>query len=105
MRLRNVFLVASALFVFSSATVLAANGEDMTVINKTGHTVAVFLVQSDNPDLDPDDGVQVATLANGKSGVAHVPSCHFEIILVDHEDIWHAEFHDCNSSSITFTKD
>ena len=83
----------------------ANDGEDMTVHNHTGHSVVVFMLQNDSPDLDPDDGVQVAEIHDGGSAVAHVPNCHFEIVLVDHEDIWHAEFHDCHSTDFTFTSD
>ena len=26
-------------------------------------------------------------------------------LLVDHDDVWHGEFHDCHSTDMTFTKD
>ena len=71
-----------------------ADGEDMTLHNHTGHAVLVFMLQNDSPDLDPDEGVQVAAMGDGESAVAHVPNCHFEILLADHEDVWHAEFHE-----------
>lgn len=83
----------------------ADDGEALTVHNHTGHDVVVFMLQDDAPDLDPDDGVQVAAISDGDSAVAHVPHCHFGILLVDHEDIWHAEFHDCSSTDYTFTSD
>jgi hypothetical protein len=37
--------------------------------------------------------------------VAHVPHCTFSILLVDHQDIWHAEFHDCHSTDLVFHSD
>lgn len=105
LRLLLLALATGVALMLSPARVRANEGEDLTVHNNTGHEVVVFLLQDDSPDLDPDDGVQVAALANGKSAVAHVPNCHFGVLLVDHEDVWHAEFHDCHSTDFTFTKD
>jgi hypothetical protein len=99
-----VFAAGVVIAVFSGSA-RASEGEELTIHNNTGHSVVVFLLQNDAPDLDPDDGVQVAAIANGKSAVAHVPHCHFAVLLVDHEDLWHAEFHDCSSTDYTFTKD
>ena len=83
----------------------ANDGEEMTLHNHTGHPVVIFVLQNDSPDLDPDDGVQGAAMADGESAVAHVPNCHFEILLVDNDDVWHAEFHDCSSTDYTFSSD
>jgi hypothetical protein len=100
-------LVALALIatggVIRGTALAAGDGESLNVHNNTGHHVVVFLLQDESADLDPDDGVQIANLANGGSAVAHVPSCHFEILLVDHDDVWHADMHDCNSTDLTFT--
>jgi hypothetical protein len=83
----------------------ANDGEELTLHNHTGHAVVIFMLQNDSPDLDPDEGVQVGAIEDGGSSVAHVPNCHFEILLVDHEDVWHAEFHDCTSTDYTFSSD
>jgi hypothetical protein len=98
-------LVASLGLAYAASTAVAKEGEDLNVHNKTGHHVTVFLLQDDSPHLDPDEGVQFATLGDGESAVAHVPTCHFGILLVDNEDVWHAELHDCHSTELTFTKD
>ena len=83
----------------------ANDGEALNVHNHTGHPVVVFLIQDDSVHLDPDAGVQVAAMADGDSAVANVPSCQFSVLLVDEEDVWHAEFHDCHSTDFTFTND
>jgi hypothetical protein len=80
-------------------------GEEMNVHNHTGHEVVAFLFQDDHPHLDEGGGTQFAHLHDGESAVAHVPSCHFAILLVDADDIWHAEFHDCHSTDLTFKTD
>ena len=104
-RHRLLSLAASLGLLLAANLASAKEGEDLNVHNKTGHTVDVFLLQDDHPHLDPAEGVQFAHLANGESAVAHVPACHFGILLVDHEDVWHAELHDCNSTDLTFTVD
>ena len=70
-----------------------------------GHEALVFLFQDDHVHLNEKGGVQFADLKDAESAVAHVPNCKFAIILIDHEDVWHAEFHDCHSTDMTFTKD
>jgi hypothetical protein len=104
-RTKMLLLVASLGLAYAGATAFAEDGEALNVHNKTGHTVDVFLLQDDHPHLDPDEGVQFAHLANGESAVAHVPHCTFGVLLVDHEDVWHAELHDCHSTELTFTMD
>jgi hypothetical protein len=108
MRVRQSFLAlalaAAGAFTLAGVSHAAEHeGEEMNVHNKTGHEVLVFLFQDDHPHLDEGGGTQIADLKNGESAVAHVPSCKFAILLVDHEDIWHAEFHDCHSTDMTFT--
>jgi hypothetical protein len=88
-----------------SGAASANEGEALNVHNHTGHSVVVFVIQNDAVDLDPADGVQVAAIADGDSAVANVPHCQFSVLLVDEEDVWHAEFHDCNSTDFTFTSD
>lgn len=100
--IRNALFALFLAALFSPAA-MAAAGEDLKVINKTGRTVVAFLFQDDHPNLDPDEGVQFGVLKNGESAIAHVPNCTFEILLVDKEDVWHWELHDCKSPSITFT--
>jgi hypothetical protein len=80
-------------------------GEDMNVHNNTGHEVLVFMFQDDHPHLDEHGGTQFAHIKDAESAVAHVPNCKFGIVLVDHDDVWHAEFHDCHSTDMVFTKD
>jgi hypothetical protein len=80
-------------------------GEELNVHNQTGHEVVAFLFQDDHPHLDEGGGTQFAHLKSGESAVAHVPNCHFGILLVDADDIWHAEFHDCHSTDLTFKTD
>jgi hypothetical protein len=80
-------------------------GETIHIHNKTGHAVDVYLFQDDHPHLTPDGGIQEGHLKNGESASAHVPNCHFAVLLVDDEDVWHAEFHDCHSTDLTFSKD
>jgi len=82
-----------------------AAGEDIKVHNNTGHEVAVFIFQEGGVHTDESGGTQFATLKNGESAVAHVPDCDFSVLLVDDEDIWHAEMHDCNSTDLTFNAD
>jgi hypothetical protein len=83
----------------------AHEGEDLNVHNNTGHEVIVFLFQDDHVHLNEKGGTQVADIKDKGSAVAHVPNCKFSVILIDHEDVWHAEFHDCHSTDMTFTKD
>lgn len=82
-----------------------AAGEDIKVHNNTGHEVAVFIFQEGGVHTDESGGTQFATLKNGESAVAHVPDCDFSVLLVDDEDIWHAEMHDCTSTDLTFNAD
>lgn len=109
MNLRNIVLALSFLSASLSTAAIADDkhhdGEEMSVHNKTGHEALVFLFQDDHVHLDEKGGVQFAHLKDAESAVAHVPNCTFSIILVDHEDVWHAEFHDCHSTDMTFTKD
>jgi hypothetical protein len=97
-------LAFAALLIFVPArSVRAAEGEDLNVHNETGHTVIAFLFQDDRVHLNEAGGVQFATLNNHQSAVAHAPKCTFSVLLVDHDDVWHAEFHDCHSTDMTFT--
>lgn len=98
-------LATFGLSLLGSAPAHADAGETLHIHNKTGHEVVIFLFQDDHPHLSEDGGTQVGHLHDGESGDAHVPNCKFDILLVDHEDIWHAEFHDCKSTDFTFTKD
>jgi hypothetical protein len=95
---------AVAAFVCSGQA-RANDGEEMNVHNHTGHEVLVFLFQDADVHLDEHGGVQFAHLHDGESAVAHVPHCTFAVVLFDHDDVWHAEFHDCHSTDLTFTKD
>ena len=94
-----------AVAAFSVPTLVRAHQDDhsLDVHNKTGHEVVVFLFQDDHVHLSEEGGVQFAHLHDGESAVAHVPNCTFSVLLVDHEDVWHAEFHDCHSTDMTFT--
>lgn len=85
----------------------ATEGEELTLHNETGHPVAVYLFQDDGAHTSGEGGsdVQFGHLAVGESKTAHVPSCKFSIVLVDHEDVWHSEFHDCHSTDMVFTQD
>jgi len=65
--------------------------------------VVAFLFTDDHEHDGESGGVQFAALKNHESAVAHVNTCTFAITLVDHEDVWHAEFHDCHSTDMTFT--
>jgi hypothetical protein len=108
MILRRVFfaLALAAVVGFALSGVARANeGEDMNVHNETGHTVAVFLFQDDHVHTSGAGGTQFAVLKNHESAVAHVPACHFAVVLVDKDDVWHAEFHDCHSTEMTFTSE
>lgn len=112
MKFRSFAVAASLVASFAFAAAVSADdhakahdGEDMNVHNKTGHEVLVFLFQDDKVHLDEAGGTQFAHIKDGESAVAHVPHCNFGIVLVDHDDIWHAEFHDCHSTDLTFTKD
>jgi hypothetical protein len=101
-----VAVVAVATFAFARVSRADEHeGEEMNVHNQTGHHVVVFLFQDANVHLNEQGGVQFGSLADGESAVAHVPHCTFSILLVDHEDVWHAEFHDCNSTDLTFHSD
>jgi len=106
MRLRTpaIALVFVAVVMFLPLRALhAAEGEEMNVHNETGHTVVAFLFTDDHEHDGESGGVQFAALKNHESAVAHVNTCKFAITLVDHEDVWHAEFHDCHSTDMTFT--
>ena len=110
MKLRQSFLALTfaAAFSFALSGAVRADeheGEEMNVHNNTGHEVVVFLFQDADVHTNEHGGTQFAHLADGESAVAHVPHCTFSILLVDHEDIWHAEFHDCNSTDLTFHSD
>src|SRR5262245_55645523 len=101
----TIGLTAAIAFALSNVARAKADGEDMDVHNKTGHEVVVFLFLDDKVHTNEKGGTQFAHLEDGESATAHVPVCKFSILLVDHEDVWHAEFHDCHSTDITFTKD
>lgn len=104
MKLNAIAVALGAFLLIAAAPVVkAADGEDLTVINKTGRTVTAFLFTDDAVHDDEHGGAQFGTLKNGQSAVAHVPTCKFSILLVDGEDIWHWELHDCTTPSITFT--
>ena len=103
--LLGLALVAAAAFALVGLAHADHPGEDLNVHNHTGHEVLVFLFQDDHVHLDEAGGIQVAHIKEGESAVAHVPNCTFAILLVDHDDVWHAEFHDCHSTEMTFTKD
>jgi hypothetical protein len=105
--LRYVFLALAlatvGVLVLPQAGRAQHDGEDVNVHNKTGHEVVVFLFDDDHVHLNEEGGSQIAQLKDGESAVAHVPHRKFSILLVDDEDIWHAEFHDCHSTDMTFT--
>lgn len=103
MSLRRVLTLTFAACLAFAPLARANNGEDLNIHNKTGHEVLVFLFQDDHPHLSEEGGVQIGHLMNNESVVAHVPNCSFSVLLVDHEDIWHGEFHDCKSTDFTFT--
>ena len=109
MNLRRIALSFAAVGTLALAGIVgsarAKDGEDMNVHNKTGHEVVVFLFTDDKVHSDEKGGTQFAHLKDGESAIAKVPVCKFSILLVDHEDIWHAEFHDCTSTDMTFTKE
>ena len=112
MKLRSLFvsLAFAALGAFTMSGSARADehehaGEDMNVHNHTGHEVVVFMFQDDHPHMDEGGGTQFAHLKEGESAVAHVPNCTFGIMLVDHEDVWFAAFHDCHSTDMTFTSE
>ncbi len=107
MKLRQSLLtLALAAAVIALPAVSRANdGEEMNVHNNTGHEVVVFLFQDADVHTNEHGGVQFAHLADGESAVAHVPHCTFSILLVDHNDVWHAEFHDCHSTDLVFHAD
>ena len=107
MRLGNAVaaMAAISLNLFASSTVRAEEGEALKIHNQTGHEVAVFLFQDSHPHLSAEGGIQAAHLKAGESADAHVPSCEFSVVLMDHEDVWHSEYHDCHSTDLTFTKD
>jgi hypothetical protein len=94
-----------ALIIILNVPAAAQEGDEINIHNYTGHTVVVFLFGVDQVHLNEAGGVQFAMLNNGESAVAHVPNCKFSFLLVDGQDIWHAEFHDCNNTDITFTPD
>ncbi|HJX82954.1 MAG TPA: hypothetical protein VJ723_01275 [Candidatus Angelobacter sp.] len=106
MKLRTqitVLTLAAVLLFMTPRSAHATWSADLNVHNETGHTVIAFLFQDGHAHSTEDGGVQFAVLKNHQSAVAHVPNCTFSVLLVDHEDIWHAEFHDCHSTDMTFT--
>lgn len=109
MKLRQSLLtLALAVAVIALPAISRADeheGEEMNVHNNTGHEVVVFLFQDAAVHTNEHGGVQFAHLADGESAVAHVPHCTFSILLVDHQDVWHAEFHDCHSTDLVFHAD
>jgi hypothetical protein len=83
----------------------ARDGIDMNLHNRTGHEVLVYLFNDDHVHLNEQGGTQFAHLKNNESAIAHAPHCKYSILLVDKNDVWHAEFHDCHSADVTFTRD
>ena len=65
----------------------------------------MFLFQDAEVHTNEHGGAQFAHLQDGESAVAHVPHCTFSVLLVDHQDVWNAEFHDCSSTDLTFHSD
>jgi hypothetical protein len=81
---------------------LASSGS-LNVHNQTGHTVNMFLFNDGNVHLTPAGGVEVkSALANGGNFVVHPSQCLFSLLLVDTTDGWHAEYHDCVATDLTF---
>lgn len=95
--------IPTTLLVLSPTTLMAQDGDDINVHNNTGHRVDVFLFMDDQVHTDVNGGVQFSSLNNGESAVAHVTGCKFSIVLVDGQDVWHGEYHDCNTLDFVFT--
>jgi hypothetical protein len=103
MRKIKLLFCVSLLFSFFTIPVLGNDGEEINIHNKTGHEVLVFLFNDGLVHLNESGGTQIGHLMDGESLVAHVPTNEFSILLVDNNNIWHAEFHDFNTIDITFT--
>ena len=93
--------------VGASARVLAGQDhETLNIHNETGHKVAVFLFKGEAVHTNEKGAdLQWGFLANHETKTADVPFCTFEVLLVDANDIWHAEVHDCHSTDMTFKAD
>jgi hypothetical protein len=81
----------------------AEGGADLHVHNKTGHSVELWIFEDDKVHKTRAGGVHAGDLKNGETGVAHVKACHFAVVLFDHDEAYHAEFHDCSITDITIT--
>ena len=84
----------------------AQDHESLALHNETGHDVFVFLFKGETVHTNEKGAdVQWGLIKNGQSKTADVPFCTFEVLLIDKNDIWHAEFHDCHSTDFTFHSD
>jgi hypothetical protein len=105
MKLRHWFIALATAGIFFLASLLRADtrGGNLNVHNHTGHEVLAFLFMDGSAHLDPAGGVQFAHLKDGESAVAHVARSPFAILLVDHDDLWHAEVNSLQMTDLTFT--
>jgi len=105
MKLRHWYLAlaAAGIFVFASLIRADTRGGSLNVHNHTGHEVLAFLFPDGSVHLDPAGGAQFAHLKDGESAVANVARSPFSILLVDHDDLWHAEIHNLQMTDLTFT--
>jgi hypothetical protein len=104
------FFIGSVLALGFAAAITAkasaaAPKLDLEITNETGHTVVAFFFKDGVAHYNEKGGTQFGVIEDGHSAVAHAPNCNFSIMLIDHEDIWHAEFHDCDSTHYVFHKD
>ena len=82
-------------------------GDVFQIVNQTGHTVTVYLFADGKAHTNPAGGVkaQATPLANGGTARASIQNCPFSILLVDGQDVWHAEIPDFSKAVQVFTKD
>jgi hypothetical protein len=105
--IRLAVAVTAAVAIGAAFGQLEASGptHEMYVHNHTGHEVQVFLFQDAQVHLDSEGGKEIGKMKDGDMLTAKVSKCTFSIVLIDKEDVWHAEFRNCDSTDVTFSED
>lgn len=71
------------------------------VNNQTGHNVNGFLFTDGKIHTSGEGGIPIGKLSDGGSTVVELPSCNYQILLVDGTENWHVEYKDCEAKNIT----
>ncbi len=98
----GITVCAGAGLMLSSA---AHAKNSVSVNNQTGHNVTGFLFSDGKVHQSSSGGTPFGSIKDGESAVVELPSCNYQIFLVDGEESWHVESTDCENRYITIFAD